>query len=158
MIEKPFNHPDPFPDRFWSKVKKTSDTDCWMWIGTKGAGGYGVIGHKGRLERAHRAAWKLTFGPIPENLHVLHKCDNPLCVAPHHLFLGDHTTNMRDKEAKGRANQPIGARNKASKLTVEMVREIKQSNESQQILAERYGVTDGAINHIKMGRTWKHVV
>lgn len=144
--------------RFWSKVDKTDEGGCWIWTAGKNKNGYGAIGVDCRIERAHRVSWFLHFGPIPEKMHVLHKCDNPACVAPHHLFLGDHLTNMLDKEAKGRANQPIGARNKASKLTVEMVREIKLSNESQQILAERYGVTDGAINHIKMGRTWKHVV
>jgi HNH endonuclease len=103
-------------------------------------------------------SWKLHFGAIPDNMHVLHKCDDPACVAPHHLFLGTHRDNMLDKEAKGRANSPIGARNRSSKLTVDMVREIKASQESQVVLAERYRVTDGAINHIKMGRTWKHVV
>jgi hypothetical protein len=77
---------------------------CWIWLGA--ANRYGMV----RGDRAHRVSWKTFRGPIPHGLHVLHKCDTPLCVNPDHLFLGTHLDNMKDKEEKGRGNQPSGER------------------------------------------------
>lgn len=87
--------------RFWSKVQKTDE--CWLWLGAKSRG-YGMIRIGGMAEKkaASRVSWMLHFGPIPEGMHVLHKCDNPQCTNPKHLFLGTHADNMRDKTAKGR--------------------------------------------------------
>ena len=74
-----------------------------MWLGAK-AKGYGMIRLGGMAEKkpASRVSWMLHFGPIPDGMHVLHKCDNPECTNPDHLFLGTHADNMRDKTSKGR--------------------------------------------------------
>src|ERR1035437_755093 len=92
--------------RFWDRV--LMGDGCWPWAGKIHVGtGYGVVyagggrGHE-REERAHRVAWALTFGPIPPGLSVLHKCDNPPCVNPDHLYLGTHQDNMADVVARGR--------------------------------------------------------
>jgi hypothetical protein len=92
-------------DRFWPNVQKTSG--CWNWIGaeqSKGRG-YGTIGKDGKTLRAHRVSWEMHNGPIPEGLIVCHKCDNPKCVRPEHLFLGTHSDNVADKVAKGRQSK-----------------------------------------------------
>ena len=97
---------DAFVARFWRKVAKHS-SGCWLWYGARNGNGYGVCGAGGLKWLAHRVAWELSCGPIPEggDYHgtcVLHRCDVPLCVNPDHLFLGTQADNMRDKAEKGR--------------------------------------------------------
>jgi len=97
----------PLAVRFEQKYITEPNTGCWIWIAALNNRGYGIIGRGARQdgpEPAHRISWELAYGPIPEGLHVLHKCDNPPCVNPHHLFLGTHGDNMRDSVIKGRAN------------------------------------------------------
>jgi hypothetical protein len=91
----------PFRERFERLITKTAS--CWIWGGVRGTNGYGTIKKKSKAIRAHRASYELFVGPIPDGMHVLHKCDNPLCVNPEHLFVGTHIDNMRDMEKKGRA-------------------------------------------------------
>jgi len=91
--------------RFFTKVTQTAD--CWLWNGAKTPNGYGqfrLAGRFGRLVLAHRFSYETKFGPIPEGLWALHKCDNPPCVNPDHLFIGDRSDNMRDCAKKGRLN------------------------------------------------------
>lgn len=88
-------------DRFWAKVEKTDG--CWSWRGCRNRQGYGLFWYEGRLQVAHRVAWILLRGPIPDGLNVLHRCDTPPCVnAESCLFLGTQRDNMQDKIAKGR--------------------------------------------------------
>lgn len=87
-------------ERFWEKVLITPFYECWEWLGSKDKDGYGYFGHK---DKAHRFSWKINNGVIPHKIHVLHKCDNPSCVRPQHLFLGTHEDNMKDMAKKGRA-------------------------------------------------------
>lgn len=103
-------YPEKTIERFWAKVNRTTENDCWTWTGgTRGDGErlYGKITVKGRALSAHRFSFELHNGPIPDapGAHgscVCHRCDNPLCVNPAHLFLGSHLVNMQDKKAKGR--------------------------------------------------------
>lgn len=91
----------PSEFRFWSKVEKT-DT-CWIWGGNKNQDGYGLFYPLSKkTAQAHRFSWSLINGPVPDGLYVCHKCDNPSCVNPDHLFVGTQTDNMRDCKNKGR--------------------------------------------------------
>ena len=89
--------------RFWSKVDR-DETGCWTWLGAKTALKYGQIELDGRSIYAHRVSWELANGPIPSGLQVLHRCDNPPCVRPDHLFLGTQRDNITDMANKGRAS------------------------------------------------------
>lgn len=92
--------------RFWERVDMSGD--CWLWTGTLGRKGYGrVPNYPMSPWAAHRVAYMLAVGPIPGDLLVLHRCDNPPCVRPDHLFLGTNADNMRDMRAKGRAHEQI---------------------------------------------------
>lgn len=85
--------------RFWAQIEKTDS--CWNWTGARNPR-YGMIKRDGRRVGAHRVSWELANGAIPQGLWVLHRCDNPRCVRPDHLFLGNRLDNMRDMGAKGR--------------------------------------------------------
>lgn len=98
---------EPLVVRFWRKVEKTDG--CWKWHGGTQHGGYGVLGvgtPSRKLIRAHRLSYILANGPIADNAHVLHRCDNPPCTNPEHLFLGNPKVNGADRSAKGRNNHP----------------------------------------------------
>jgi hypothetical protein len=118
------------------------------------------IAFKGRSESAHRVAWELERGPIPEGLLVCHRCDNPSCVNPSHLFLGTQGDNMRDKVAKGR-HDTRGERNARARLTEGQVWEIKSILAAGQLshreIGALFGVARGAVGDIHCGRKWKHL-
>jgi len=90
---------ETLPYRFWAKVDQSGE--CWTWTASQ-TGGYGLIGTPKGNDRAHRVSWVMANGPIPDGLHVLHTCDNPLCVRPDHLFLGTNEDNIMDRIKKGR--------------------------------------------------------
>lgn len=142
---------------FWQSVTKT-DGGCWEWSKARSAAGYGVC-RKARYGHgyAHRAAWHMTRGPIPDRMLVCHRCDNPPCVNPDHLFLGTDADNMRDKGAKGR--QPRGSQMPWARLTEQDVSEIKGlfGTVSNREIAGRYGVSVQAIDSIFYGKNWRHV-
>jgi len=127
-----------------------------MKLDRNGYGSFSFI-NDGQRERqqAHRMAWQLYLGPIPAHLAVLHKCDNPRCVNPEHLFLGTNEDNRADCVAKDR--QAKGSRMGAAKLTENMVSEILASELPRHILADAYHVSKTAIALIKRRETWKHV-
>ena len=88
-------------ERFWPKVDKRGPDECWPWVATRLPKGYGILGHRPRNFYAHRIAWELVYGEIPDGLFVCHKCDNPPCCNPAHLFLGTNAENAKDAVHKG---------------------------------------------------------
>ena len=143
-------------EKFWSQVNKTGG--CWLWTGKLTYRSYGSFyarydGHK--WWRAHRFSWYIHNGEIPENLYVLHKCDNPWCVNPDHLWLGTHKQNQDDKVAKMRHQH--GERVHTAKLTVADVIAIRASSKTNTELGKVYNVHDSHIHRIKSGKAWKSV-
>ncbi len=95
---------ETFEERFWQKVKRCGDDECWLWQAVTNQDGYGLVRYPGRphMMGAHRASWLLHNGDVPADLEVLHRCDNPPCVNPAHLWLGTQVDNIHDMCAKGR--------------------------------------------------------
>jgi hypothetical protein len=108
----------------------------------------------------HRYSYYLHCGKFNKSLHVLHRCDNPLCVNPKHLFLGTNLDNVKDKMKKGRSNSPKGESVNTSKLKEREVVIIKKQllkGETIYSLANKYSVNPWTINDIKVGKNWKHI-
>jgi hypothetical protein len=156
--------------RFWSKVEKSPE--CWIWTACVGQFGYGKFGVAGSTVAAHRYSYELAYGPVPEGLCVLHRCDNRRCVRPEHLFLGTRADNTADMVAKQRAacgnrhgsrTQPQrtarGERVAGCKLTAENVRQIflRGATEFQADLAAEFSVSQSAISAILTRKRWLHV-
>lgn len=138
--------------RLWDHVSKTEGDGCWIWTRTRTSKGYGQLAFLGRVVRAHRVAWEITFGSVPKGLFVLHRCDNPPCVRPSHLFLGTAADNSKDMVAKGRY------RSGTARLTPDEVRSIRASHENAADLARTVGVSAHAIRAIRRGARWMTVV
>ena len=149
----------PVKDRFMRSFKINEITGCWDWLNALDAYGYGGFSWN-EHPKAHRAAWTLFHGPIPDGLHVLHTCDNRKCVNPEHLWIGTNADNMRDKQEKGRfvlGKRYSGEENYASKLkTIDAVF-IFNSSHSYTHLAKMFNVSKTAIASIKKKRSWKHI-
>ena len=154
-------------DQFWSKVTKTPN--CWLWCGAKTYDGYGVIKLRQQRLRTHRVSWELSFGQIPDGLFVLHRCDNPPCVRPDHLFLGTKQDNNRDAVSKGRwangSDKPDHRRKRGedsptAKLNDAQVKELRHLHErgtSTRSLAIHFGVGIATVYRTIRRETWKHV-
>lgn len=141
-------------ERFWRRVEKSEG--CWLWTGPLDQYGYGRLTVRDRHAAAHRVAWALTNGPIPGGLQVLHRCDNPPCVCPDHLFLGTQADNLADAVGKGRLVLR-GSGASGAKLTEDDIRAIRASDDRQVAMASRYGVTQAAISAIRLRKTWAHL-
>ncbi len=133
-------------EQFWGHVR--TGPNCWEWTATKNWNGYGLMQVRNKVLRAHRVSWELHRGPIPHGMDVLHRCDNPQCTNPDHLFLGGASDNGIDAARKGRIWR---------KLSVENVREVLASTEPQRKLARRLGVDQAQIQRIRARKNWAWV-
>jgi len=159
--------------RFWEKVDKSAGSDaCWVWTASRRAKGYGAFvwsDEQGRVVqgRAHRFSWELHRGPIPVAICVLHRCDNPRCVNPDHLFLGTKADNNRDMAEKGRhvpggtlcgaGKYQRGENHHNARLTrsrVEEIREARRQGESFGSIARRFGISIGHAYRVATGEAW----
>ncbi len=148
----------PLKERFWEKVDKLGD--CWEWIAARNPRGYGLIIKSGIAEKAHRVSYELNISDIPEGMCICHHCDNPGCVNPDHLFLGNHADNMHDMADKGRARYRVGEAVNTAKLTVGDVRLIRQLHAAglkNKYSAELFDVELSRISKIALRKSWKHV-
>lgn len=145
--------------RFWDKVAIGGENECWAWTAGLRGKGYGSFWLDGKTRKTNRVAYKLANGPIPEGLHVLHTCDNCLCVNPDHLWLGTHADNMDDRQARDR--QAKGESVGTSKLTREQVVEIRErysaGGATQAALGEEYGVSSSLVGRVVRRECWGHV-
>jgi hypothetical protein len=148
-------------ERFWPKVMKPLGWDaCWPWQGAKDPKGYGNFKIRSYLSsRAPRVAYALYYNRSPASLFVLHRCDNPPCVNPTHLFLGTVQDNSDDMVKKGRAavRDQRGSKNGAAKLDeakVETIKGLILAGLNNTVIAARFGVTHQLISRIRRGRSW----
>lgn len=145
-----------YVERFDAKTKLNVVTGCLEWTASK-VFGYGRCSFKGHRIYTHRLAWLIAVGPIPEKMHVLHKCDNRCCVNPNHLFLGTQLDNVHDAVKKGR--HPKGESNGQAKLTENDVLTIRRARGviSQRALANKFNVSQTTIKDAQLKKFWKHV-
>lgn len=158
----------PLKDRLESMLEPVPFSGCWLFTGPLNANGYGVIGKGGSSERhgyftAHRAAWTVYRGTIPEGMHVLHRCDVRCCVNPEHLFLGTHHDNMADASRKRRLPQAwkkgdnAGARNPQARLNeeaAEAMRLLHSLGWGYTKLKRAFGVSKQTVYLVCTGRAW----
>jgi len=149
-------------ERFWKKVDKTDG--CWIWTAYIDKRGYGQFGVGKTICYAHRISWLIHYGEPSQSLFILHRCDNPTCVNPRHLFSGSQLDNMKDMISKGRADHTKNARGSkvwTSKLTEKDVREIfrlhREESWGQRRLAKLFGVSHPAIGAILRRKVWTHL-
>lgn len=147
--------------RIYEKVKVNPGNGCHEFTAQKNASGYGVISIDGKQGLAHRVSWVAHNGAIPCGLHVLHKCDNPKCVNPEHLFLGTNRDNVDDKIAKGRLPRADGEYNNRSKLNSFQVKVIRRmlgfESMTYKEISSIFGVSIQNIYQIKIGRSWSTI-
>lgn len=146
----------------WDRKLRKEPNGCWVWTGFCDRYGYGkqMVGANGHnwMWLAHRLAYQMLVGPLPDSAQVLHRCDNPPCCNPEHLFLGDPKANALDRTYKGRT--PSGEKHYNAKLTDAAVRDIRRrlaKGELAKVLATEYGVGIKSIYAVRDGRTWRHV-
>jgi hypothetical protein len=155
--------------RFWSKVNRKSDNECWEWLGAKSKkDGYGILRVHNKGVKAHQLVWKICFGEVlksnTNSYHgtcVLHTCDNPGCCNPKHLYLGTHSDNMKDAVSRDRRRSYAGINNPASKLNAEQVKSIKQLtnlNIPSRAVAKHFCVGQSTVLRIRNNETYLSVL
>ncbi len=149
-------------DRFWVRVRKAGDDECWIWTGAVSGDApfqYGTLLHESVPLRAHRFSYLLHKGEIPEKMDVCHTCDNPVCVNPSHLFVGTRSDNVQDMVQKGRCNN--AGKGKA-KLTAKQVQYIRNQATGRYgevaSFAREFGVGHSTMRYVLNGTTWRHLL
>lgn len=153
-------------ETFLDGFARLNDMECWNWHGPKIKSGYGRVNFGNKSYGAHRFSYQYYISSIPEGMFVCHKCDNPCCVNPAHLFIGTIQDNNADCVNKGRhitfpnAKRPKGSKHALSKLTEKEVMQIKRyiaEGMKDSDIFSLFNVSLSAINHIRIKRTWKHL-
>jgi HNH endonuclease len=157
----PIGGPSP-EERFWAKVDKRGPDDCWEWTGAKSGVGYGSVRWRGRRENAHRVAYQLVVGQIPEGMHGLHHCDNPPCVNPAHIYVGNQSDNAQDRSKRKRNGSHMGAGelNGSAKFTRSQVEDMRNRavtgpRGTKAALVREYGVSRTQLGRILSGTCWR---
>lgn len=146
-------------ERFFAKVDVGLADECWLWTGRLNNNGYGSLwsADKQGSVYAHRLSYEIHYGPIPAGQYVCHRCDNPKCVNPDHLFLGTQADNMADMVRKGRHGKPVVRPKPRARLSPQQVHEIRAAvalGTDRGAVAALHGVTRGTINDVVAGRSW----
>jgi len=157
---KPGDGPSPDPDCSASPgqgfIEKNSlpepNSGCWIWTGVVDSHGYGRACFRGERIMAHRLSWRMINGILPRGVCVCHRCDNPICVNPDHLFIGSHGDNSRDMVRKNR--QAFGGKNGNAKLTAADVIAIRSDPRGARKLAKVFGVHRTTIHYVRR-KTWR---
>lgn len=147
--------------RLWSKIESSNDESaCWPWLAYKGSDGYGKFRrHKPRMQvRPARAVYAIIYGD-PGDLIICHRCDNPACCNPSHLYLGTHADNMADMVRKGRSakNDRKGIKNGRAKLNgkdIEQITRLLSQRRTNKEIGHYFGVTHSMISAIRLGKAW----
>lgn len=139
--------------RFWDKVNINEENDCWNWTRQLDNYSYGRFQYNGSSELAHRVAYLLWYEELPEGLLVLHKCDNPPCVNPSHLFLGTDNDNNKDMAAKGR--NPLYCLKDDD--IIEILRLCNETTETFESIGKQFNVTHTMVMSIYNNKVWKHI-
>ena len=150
----------PAKERFWEKVNVQDSQLCWDWLAGKTLKGRGSFRNDTGSCLAHRFAWEITHGGIPQGLLVCHKCDNPLCCNPDHLFLGTNRENNQDMIQKGRGFFPKGVRNGRARLSEFEVRFIRywvDRGYTHDSLLSSFQVTKQMLRNIGLRKSWAHL-
>lgn len=148
--------------KFWSYIDQSGGPNvCWPWMKSRNAGGYGVFMIDNQRWLAHRLAYALTHREHPGELCILHRCDNPPCCNPAHHWAGNRAENAQDSATKGRHADQAGSANGNAKLTEQDVLEIRTlywpRKMTRAMLAEKFGVSIAAIEHVIYGDHWEHI-
>ncbi|MCA9073201.1 MAG: HNH endonuclease [Planctomycetaceae bacterium] len=144
-------------ERFWSKVDKAGIGECWLWTDHVDKDGYGPFTvSKGNRYKSTRIAYFIHHGKDPGDLLICHKCNNPTCCNPHHLYAGTCKDNL--SQASNESRMSCGENHHKSKLSDGQVKQIRMSTESCVSLAKEFGVTNQTISNIKNNKTWRHLL
>lgn len=144
-------------ERFWGRVEVRGPDECWPWKAHRNPKGYGLFWDGRKTTTAPRVAAELSGMP-PGDLFVCHRCDNPPCCNPRHLFLGDSFANQADCARKGRRKHLVGERHQRARLTaadVEQMRTMRANGVSALAIAKQFGVSKATVSHATLGRNWK---
>ena len=147
----------PIEERFLAQVAPEPNSGCWLWMGAVTSFGHGVIGRGARGEgavRAHRLAWELYRGQIPEGQQVNHVCDVPSCVNPDHLYVGDQRENMLDVSERRRFSTPAA---KIDETCVAAIRTLRARGVPSEALSEAFGISTRQVRKIVARERWRHV-
>lgn len=150
--------PQNTPSKFWSRVSRGLPDECWNWLGAKSRGGYGNVRFQNKFYRAHRLAYELENGPFGDGLLVCHRCDNPLCCNPNHLFLGTPKDNVLD--AVGKRRMSVCSKNGRALFTDDealLLRDMYRGGITATSIARHLGLSKITVWMLCAGKTWKYL-